>query len=139
MNFIILWNVIFFSNDRKIHLNKRFCKNPNIIKFNELMNTNNIAILKSLAKFVKKIFNAVCSSWLMHLYLIICLFVLSTYLYICYMTLTCNDTFIWIFLFVPHVPVIWFWVNKWIELKLKRWAWTTGRQLFFFPNVAAKI
>ena len=106
----------FFSNDRKIHLNERFCKIPNIIKFNELMNTNNIAILKSLAKFVKKIFNAVCSSWLMHLYLVICLFVLSTYLYICYMTLTCNDTFIWIFLFVPHVPVIWFWVNKWIEL-----------------------
>jgi hypothetical protein len=28
------------------------------------MNTNNVEILKSLAKFIKRIFNAVCSSWI---------------------------------------------------------------------------
>jgi hypothetical protein len=58
MNFIIFWNVL----DRKMYLNNRFCKYPNFFKFNELMNTNNVEILKSLAKFIKKIFNAVCSS-----------------------------------------------------------------------------
>ena len=52
----------FFSNDRKMYLDNRFCTYPNTFKFHELMNTNNFEILKSLAKFIKKIFNAVCSS-----------------------------------------------------------------------------
>lgn len=52
----------YFVNDRKMFLPKRYYENPNIIKFNERMNTYNVEKLKKkTSRFIKKIFK-VCSS-----------------------------------------------------------------------------
>ena len=48
----------FFSIDRRRFIKPYFYKRPNIIKFDELMNTNNTAALKKLAKFVRVIMKA---------------------------------------------------------------------------------
>ena len=45
----------FFSIERRRFIKPYFYKRPNIIKFDELMNTNNTAALKKLAKFVRVI------------------------------------------------------------------------------------
>lgn len=52
-----------FVNNRKMFLFKRYYKNPNMIKFNDLMNTYYVEKLKknNLSRFIMKIFK-VCSS-----------------------------------------------------------------------------
>ena len=40
-----------FCNDRKKFLFQRYCKKPNIIKFYELVNSNDVEILNPLSNF----------------------------------------------------------------------------------------
>jgi hypothetical protein len=62
MSFIHILECSLFFMIEKYILIIDFVKNPNTFKFNELMNTNNVEILKSIPKFIKKMFNAVRSS-----------------------------------------------------------------------------
>lgn len=48
-----------FRDDRKKFLKPYFYKNPNVIKYNELMNVNNTKVLKDLCKFINKIMKVV--------------------------------------------------------------------------------
>jgi hypothetical protein len=83
-----------------MYLNNKFCKYPNTLKFNELMNTNNVEILKSLAKFLMlsvlpelKLYLCLCNIPFLHTLV----------------TLTCNITvYMYIFVCVPHVPLNWY-------------------------------
>ena len=48
-----------FTDDRKDYIKQYYYRRPNIIKYNELMNTTNTVLLKILAIFVSKILKTV--------------------------------------------------------------------------------
>ena len=52
MNSIIFLHVIFFQAERKQFLTSHFYKRPNVIKFKELLSTDNVKELIQLSKFV---------------------------------------------------------------------------------------
>ena len=45
----------------KYYLYRIYCSRPNIMKFNEIMSTSNVKILKKLCIFISKIYETVCS------------------------------------------------------------------------------
>ena len=50
-----------FSEDRRKYIKQYYYRNPNILKYNELMNTTNIPMLKKLCIFIGKILKSVRS------------------------------------------------------------------------------
>lgn len=49
----------YFTRERKMHIKTYFYKNPNILKYNELMNTTDIPTLKKLCIFISKLSKSV--------------------------------------------------------------------------------
>ena len=52
-------NCKLFTNDRKKYINRYYYRRPNVMKYNELMNTTNATNLKNLTYFVSKIMKTV--------------------------------------------------------------------------------
>ena len=60
--FHVLLRCPTFNVHRKRYIKSNFTVNPNIIKFNELMNSKNIKQLKNLSKFIKIILQSATPS-----------------------------------------------------------------------------
>ena len=52
-NFIILWSIHIFVMIEKSSYSRDIVKKTNIVKFNELMNSNDVEILNPLSNFLK--------------------------------------------------------------------------------------
>ena len=83
---------------RKDYLGKYYTQRPNVIKFKEIMSTQNEKMLKKLCMFILKIYEAVCPPWFRDYYFlsvislyILYLWLVCSLLYICYYCTSCTN------------------------------------------------
>ena len=115
-----------FCNDRKKFLFQRYCKKPNIIKFNELMNSKWCRNIKSIVKFFEDNYK---SCWRLFFINLQQIYHYSYVLVYFFLTLTC---YLRIYVYTCKILYLMYqWSGLWANKELKL---TQSNRLFQYLN-----